>query len=255
MARRVIFACFLGASLIVAVGATPYVSAAPVGDSPMYTGKILPSVPRFPSYFEITAQGYYCATDGTACIPPSIFACQNGSTCPGLNYGDAEAYGAVVNATSGTPGDLYLECDRFTDSGYQQAVLDIVSPAGVSAYGPRGIFGVADNGTISGKGTLPGPSPYNDMDSAEVSSISASGFDLTTKTTGSATGVQNTENGPEIQNSGQIRITIRGTITSYDPTGNPTGTTPGTMSCVAGGSGARQTGTAMGEGILSVFYS
>jgi len=202
--------------------------------------------------YDIEAYDFYCTGGGVQCVAPlnggPAFFCEGfGTACPGLNYGDAEAFGLPNGSPSGTPAALFLECENFNATGYQRAEVAVYSAAGESTYQYK--FEGGDLGVIGGNAALldwfqqnPNfPSDEGEGNTAQVSSINASGYDPYggyegNGDRGSVTGVQNTNNADhDTYNSGSFRITITGEIDTYDTYGDFQGYHFGTLSCMAGG--------------------
>jgi len=202
--------------------------------------------------YDIEAYNYYCTGGGSSCLndsdgfTPAVSSCLYlGNACPGLSYGDAEAYGLPNGSSTGTPAAMYLECQQFTATGYRQAIVSVYSVSGAATYG--GIE--SDQGVIGGKATLLDWTQQNpdfnsnldaDASTAQGSSINASSFDPYggwngQGTRGSVTGIQNTDNTTDTLNSGTFTITISGEIDTFDDFGEYLSSTTGTISCQAGG--------------------
>src|SRR5579884_2782959 len=201
--------------------------------------------------YDIEGFNFYCNGGGSQCAAGNgnyVYNCT--TACPGMNYGDAEAYGLPNGSPSGTPAALYLECDHYTSAGDQQAVVSVYSAAGQSDY--QNLYSKIDLGTIAGNATLlswfqENPNfPYDDGEGnpAQTSSINASAIDpnggyFGYGTHGTVTGIQNTNNTDEAGdtlNSGSFRITITGEIDIFtDSPYVPTSYYMGTISCMAGG--------------------
>src|SRR5579875_2100232 len=170
--------------------------------------------------YDIEAYDYYCTGGGAQCVAGvglgrlDVANCGlAGSLCAGLNYADAEFYGPPTGATSGTPVDVYAECERFTSSAELYS-YDEVAPT--YSYNPN-----ADLGTITGSASLldwfqqnpgfPGTSEGNptQQSSGSVSIFDTSGVDQYGSTTEGAAGshatiygVMNTDNTTDTLNSG-----------------------------------------------------
>lgn len=213
------------------------------GNAPAYT------IPNGGSAYDIESSNSYCTNGGTACVPNNSLAgdCQIGSAiCPNLTYADVEAFGPPTGAATGTPDELILYCAVGTSSGYNYGFVDVLSSTGNADYGGTpmspfpGVYGYADLGAISGKGAVlndPANGTGSEDNSAQASSISASvtengpaGY-----TIGSVTGIQNTDNSADTLNSGQFRITLRGTLYHFYSATKGSEPYQGAISCVAGG--------------------
>ena len=192
--------------------------------------------------YDIESSNFSCPAGGTMCVGSNTYAsqCLTTAPCPGINYGDVEAFGPPNNSTSGIPDEMVLACVYGTNTGYQIGYLDVVSNQGNTDY-QGGVYGNADSGVISGKGTLIGGGGAEDNPS-QPSSVTASVYDASTGIIGSVSGIQNTDNGSNTLNSGQFRVTIRGRLWTVNLMGtSPVFTqsaTSSTMSCTVGGSHA-----------------
>jgi|SRR5579884_3718833 len=197
-------------------------------------------LPGSSTAYDIESSNFACPGGGSACVPTGSYAsdCLMTIACPGLSYGDAEAFGRPNNTSNGLPDELVLFCAHGTATGYDAGFLDVISSQGNTDYS-GGIYGNADVGTISGKGTLLGGGGAEDNPS-QASSINASGYDHFTGVIGSVAGTQNTDNNSDTLNSGTLTVTLRGTLLHVDTTGSsPTfDTYSGTISCTVGGTHA-----------------
>ena len=215
------------------------------------------TIPGSHTAYDIESSNWYCTGGGITCIPPTDTVasdCLTLTPCPNASYGDVEAFGPPNNTAYGTPDELILACVHGTGTGYEIGYLDVVSqqgaldyPAGTRSY--PGIYGTADSGAITGKGTLIGGGG-SEGNPSQGSSVTGSAYDATTGIIGSVTGTQNTDNqeGANTLNSGGFTVTIRGRLWTVNTTGTGPVTTrsstSSTISCAVGGLHANDLRTA-----------
>jgi len=192
--------------------------------------------PPIPAY-DIEAYDYYCPGGITGC--PGVATGQNYAN---LYFGDAEFYGPRNNSISGTPEEVYVECTQYLpgpDADYRDITLVVTTD--VTYQDPA--YNYADSGIITGQATLlrsPNGNTGSEDNPAQGSTGHVSIFDTSTANGeygahATISGVQNTDNADDQQNSGGFTISVTGYIDTFKLHGPQPAPYWGTMTCHAGG--------------------
>lgn len=208
-------------------------------------------------YYDVESSNSYCDGRGSYC---HVGAPQYVTS--GYHYGEVDVYGANPNQSFGVPANVYVDCDR----AFEQDGTLYYQFAYALAY---------DDGPGNSSGTLLGFAGVLSSDASEENTAARSiavvgatgptsmnydsnppnGYD-----SGTAFGVQITDNSQDLPASGGLRITVTGTIYNqhYDTTSQEWITdspTTGTLSCFTGGQDANAVGDAYAEGEMETSSS